>query len=80
MFFETKKFKMAVHSLAVKKILIFLSAIYFSFLFCTATCYNIEVEKAGIARGKEGWQFGYTVAIVRAPGWIRDSTGFLVKE
>ncbi|XP_053374637.1 integrin alpha-5-like isoform X2 [Mercenaria mercenaria] len=36
-------------------------------------CYNIEVNKVGVFRGDAGSQFGYTVAIVRAPGWVNGS-------
>ena len=31
--------------------------------------YNIETTKAGIHSGEAGSQFGYSVAIVRKPGW-----------
>ncbi|KAL4222885.1 hypothetical protein ACF0H5_018925 [Mactra antiquata] len=33
--------------------------------------YNVEVEKVGIAQGGNGTQFGYTVAIVKEPGWTQ---------
>lgn len=31
--------------------------------------YNVEVEKVGFARGEKNSQFGYSVAIVKEPGW-----------
>jgi hypothetical protein len=34
--------------------------------------YNIEEQKIGFVKGVTGSQFGYTVAIVQAPGWKTD--------
>ncbi|XP_060606095.1 integrin alpha-4-like [Ruditapes philippinarum] len=42
--------------------------------------YNIEEQKTGIVKGVTGSHFGYTVAIVQAPGWKTDENNktFLV--
>ncbi|XP_060552292.1 integrin alpha-4-like isoform X1 [Ruditapes philippinarum] len=44
--------------------------------------YNIETnpKKVGKAQGEKNSKFGYTVAIVRKPGWINGDKSFLDKE